>query len=307
MFFKEKKNLIRRSPDEIIFDALNTVMLFIFGAATLYPFWYVLILSLNEGRDAALGGIWFWPRKLTFSNFQLVLDNPMLKSSYFITVARTVSGSLLTLVVTTFAAYALSKKFLRGRSLLISYFMLPMFIGGTVVSNYIIIANLGLINNFLIYILPGCFNFFYMIIIRTFINDIPDSLEESAKLDGANYLKIMFRIVLPVCMPVIAAILLFTGVDHWLDFYTNLIYVQNENLYTVQYLLYLVVRANQPSILMEKTGSMTGNISMLQRKQVTSESIQMATLIVTTLPILFIYPFLQKYFIKGILIGAIKE
>ena len=172
--------------------------------------------------------------------------------------------------------------------------------------HHIVIAKLGLLNTFLIYIING-FNFFFMIIVRTFIYGIPSSLEESAKIDGATYFTILFRIIFPLCMPVVAVILLFSGVDHWLDFYTNLIYVQKRELYTVQYLLYLVVRANQANVILEQAAVSGGDVSLLRAGKVTPQAIQMATLMVATLPILFVYPFLQKYFVKGVLIGAIKE
>jgi putative aldouronate transport system permease protein len=280
--------------------------LFLVCFITLYPFWYVLVLSFNEGRDAALGGIWFWPRVFSVDNYKFVLNNPMLKRSYFITISRTVTGACWTLFVTGLAAYSMSKRHLPGRNLILTFFMIPMFIGGTVISTYIVIAKLGLLNTFLIYIING-FNFFFMIIVRTFIYGIPSSLEESAKIDGATYFTILFRIIFPLCMPVVAVILLFSGVDHWLDFYTNLIYVQKRELYTVQYLLYLVVRANQANVILEQAAVSGGDVSLLRAGKVTPQAIQMATLMVATLPILFVYPFLQKYFVKGVLIGAIKE
>jgi len=305
MLSKHKRQ-IKKSIGEMIFDIWNVLFLFLVCFITLYPFWYVLVLSFNEGRDAALGGIWFWPRVFSVDNYKFVLNNPMLKRSYFITISRTVTGACWTLFVTGLAAYSMSKRHLPGRNLILTFFMIPMFIGGTVISTYIVIAKLGLLNTFLIYIING-FNFFFMIIVRTFIYGIPSSLEESAKIDGATYFTILFRIILPLCMPVVAVILLFSGVDHWLDFYTNLIYVQKRELYTVQYLLYLVVRANQANVILEQAAVSGGDVSLLRAGKVTPQAIQMATLMVATLPILFVYPFLQKYFVKGVLIGAIKE
>ena len=298
---------MKRSLGENIFDTANVIFLGLAAFVTLYPFWYATVLSFNEGRDAALGGIWFWPRAFTVSNYTFVLNNPELHRAYFITVLRTVTGSALTLVVCGLAAYSISKRRLPGRVAILTFFIIPMFIGGTVVSNFIVFANLNMLNTFWVYILPQSFSLFFMIIIRTHIYSIPDSLEESAKIDGADYLMILVRIIVPLSMPVIATILLFSGVDHWLDFYTNLVYVTRADLRTVQYLLYLVIRANQPQIMLEQAAAAGGDISALRRGEVTPQTIQMTTLVVVTLPILFVYPFLQKYFVRGVLIGAIKE
>lgn len=307
MIRNKSENKIKRSIGEKIFDSTNVIVLLIFCVITLYPFWYVLINSLNEGTDATLGGLWLWPRKFTLDNYIYVLNNAQLKLAYLITILRTVLGAAICLLITGIAAYAISKRNLIGRSFILGFFILPMFIGGTVVSNYIIIAKLHLLNKFLVYIIPGAFSFFFMIVIRTFIYGLPPSLEESAKIDGAGYFVIFFKIILPLCRPVVATLLLFSGVGYWLDFNTNLLYVSNNKLMTLQYLLYMVTRANQMSVLQEQMALSTGNIAALKAPTVTPEAIKMTILMVITLPILCIYPFLQKYFINGMMIGAIKE
>ncbi len=299
---------MRLSPSEQAFRVFNVAILCAVCFLTLYPFWYVLVLSLNDGRDSALGGVYFFPRRITLANYQYVLAQKALKVAYLNTIIRTVAGAVINMLVSGLAAYAMSKKRLPGRTAMLTYLMIPMFIGGTVVSYYVVIAKLGLLDRFLVYILPGAFNFFYMIIIRTFINGIPISLEESAKMDGATYYRIFFRIVLPLCMPVVATILLFSGVSYWLDFYTNLLYVSKPGLMVVQYLLYMVTRANRMNVLTEQQALLSGQLWQLQQSEspLTGESVKMTVLMVVTLPILVVYPFLQKYFIKGVLIGAIK-
>ncbi len=192
---------IRRSPGEQVFNLVNIFFLCVVCFITLYPFWYVLILSLNDGRDTALGGIYFLPRKFTLANYQYVLAQRALRTAYVNTILRTVIGSTLCLMVSGLAAYSMTKKNLPGRNAVLTYFMIPMFIGGTIVSAYVITAKLGLLDNFLVYVVPGAFNFFYMIIIRTFMQGIPVSLEESAKIDGSSYYRIFFQIILPLCMP----------------------------------------------------------------------------------------------------------
>lgn len=299
---------IRRTPGEAVYNVVNIAVLSIICFLTLFPFWYVLVLSLNDGRDSALGGVYFYPRKPTLANYRYVLGQRALRTAYLNTILRTVVGATLCLLVSGLAAYSMSKKNLPGRNAVLTYFMIPMFIGGTIVSSYVVIAKLGLLDNFLVYIVPGAFNFFYMIIIRTFMQGIPISLEESAKIDGSSYYRIFFQIVLPLCMPVVATVLLFSGVTYWLDFYTNLLYVNDPKLMVAQFLLYNVVRANRLNMLTIQQALATGQLWQLQQSEspLTGESVKMTVLMVVTLPILLIYPFLQKYFIKGVLIGALK-
>jgi putative aldouronate transport system permease protein len=298
---------IRRSIGELFFDNANVIVMILFALMTLYPLWFVLINSLNEGRDAALGGIWFLPRKWSLNNYTFVLNETM-RHAYMVTLARTVSGSLLTLLVCGFAAYALTKHTLPGRNAIITFFLIPMFIGGTVVSYYVVYSRMGMLNRFWVYIIPGSFSFFQMIIMRTYMYTIPPSLEESAKMDGASYFRIFFRIVVPLSMPIIATTLLFSAVGHWLDFYTNMVYVNKRQLMTVQYLLWLVVLSGQSSMsaMTQEKAAGGGNAAYLQGS-VTPQSIKMAAIIIVTVPILFVYPFLQRYFVQGVLIGSVKE
>jgi putative aldouronate transport system permease protein len=297
----------RRSFGELVFDNLTVIMMLLFALMTLYPLWYVLINSLNEGRDAALGGIWFIPRRWSINNYTFVFNDTM-RNAYIITLARTASGSLLTLFVCGFAAYALTKHSLPGRNAIITFFLIPMFIGGTIVSYYVVYSRMGMLNRFWVYIIPGSFSFFQMIIMRTFMYTIPPSLEESAKMDGASYFRIFFRIIIPLSMPIIATTLLFSAVGHWLDFYTNMVYVNKRALMTLQYLLWLVVLSGQSSMsaMTQEKAAGSGNAAYLQGS-VTPQSIKMAAIMIVTLPILFIYPFLQRYFVKGVLIGSVKE
>jgi putative aldouronate transport system permease protein len=297
-----------RSPAEKAFNVFNIIILCILCFATLFPFWYVLVLSLNDGRDSALGGVYFFPRKFTLANYQYVLSQRALRTAYVNTVLRTVIGASLSLLVSGLVAYSMSKKNLPGRNAILTYFMIPMFIGGTIVSGFIVMAKLRMLDNFLVYVIPGAFNFFYMIIIRTFMQGIPISLEESAKIDGASYYRVLFQIVLPLCMPVVATVLLFSGVTYWLDFFTNLLYVSKPQLMVAQYLLYRIVLANQVQVLTEQQAAGMGQLYQLQQagSPITSESVKMTVLMVVTLPIIVVYPFLQKYFIKGVLLGALK-
>jgi putative aldouronate transport system permease protein len=299
------RNRIRSTPGEMVFDTANTLFMLFLCFVMLYPFWYILIYALNDTHDARMGSLWFWPRKFTLSNFKYVITNPLIRNAYLITIARTVFGSLIHLIVTGFAAFTLSKRYLPGRKLLTYFFVVPMFIGGTIVSGYVVMAKLRLLNNFLVYVLPGAFSFFMMAIIRAFIEEVPSSLEESAKIDGAGYYRIFFQLIVPLCMPIIATVLIFSGVGHWLDFYTNLLYVTRQSLYVVQYMLYRIIRYSSEA---DVTGGMAQQWmrAALAKEKITTQTLQMTTLIIVTVPILFIYPFFQKYIIKGVLVGSIK-
>ncbi len=304
-----RRNLgLKRSIPELLFDNLNTLFLVIFAFLTLYPFWYILVLSLNEGTDSLKGGVWFWPRKWTLTNYAYVLFNPQIMIAYRTTILRTVSGSLLSLIVCGLAAYSLTKHHLPGRNAIILIFLIPMFIGGTVVSYYVLMAKLKLLNTFWVYIIPGCFNFFMTIIMRTYMYTIPPSLEESAKMDGASYFRIFVRIIVPLCKPIIATVLLFSAVGHWLDFYTNMLYTaMNKAIMTLQYLLYLLILAKEASMSSITEHPPLGGIFTTRQEQVTPIAVKTAVIMFVTLPILFVYPFVQKYFVQGVLIGSVKE
>ena len=304
---RKKSNVIERKTSEKVFDTCNVLFMLCLCVVMLYPFWYVLIYSFNEGRDAAMGGIWFWPRSFTLSNYSYVLGNPYITNAYIVTIARTVIGAVIHLLVTGFAAYALSKRELPGRKGIIYFYMIPMFIGGTLVSSYVVNAKLGLINNFMIYVLPSAFAFFMMVVMRTFFDQLPEALEESAFIDGAGYTRIFFRIVMPLSGPIVATTLFFSAVGHWLDFYTTLIYITKPALRVLQYILYEIVIANQTDDMMKQLATNVDKAAIgRSANTVTTQVLKMTTLVVVTFPLLFVYPFFQKYFIKGMLVGAVK-
>jgi len=305
-----RSRLTMRTNGERLFDLLNVTFMAILSLIMLYPFWYILIVALNTGKDAAAGGaIWFWPRDFTLANFLYVFAYQSIRSAFVVTVARCLIGSFLGVTFCTLAAYSLSKRDLPGRKAILFFLLLPMFIGGSIVSNFVVIVKLGLLNNFLVYILPGAFGFFSMVIIRTFIEGIPVEIEESAIIDGASYWQVFTRITLPLAKPVIAAFLFFGIVGNWLDLYTNLLYVSERSLYTLQYILYMVITSSEARNFIDTSrGSeyITRMMSMRQIALPTPQVIKMAVMCVVTFPILFVYPFFQKYFIKGMYLGSIK-
>lgn len=306
MRLSARRNRIRSTTGELVFDGFNALFMIVFALITLYPFWYVLVYALNESQDAYSGGLWFWPRKFTFQNIVHVLSAPSLKRAYVVTLARVVLAPLLHLVVTGFAAYALSKRYLPGRKFITYYLIVPMFVGAPIVATYVVYARIGLMNNFLVYILPGAFSFFMMAIARALFEELPASLEESAKMDGAGYLKIFFRLVLPLSTPIVATILIFAVVGHWLDFQTNYIFVSNPKLSTLQYILYQFQHGSAivPSLV---SSVLSGTSAGVAQTKFSTDTLKATTLIVITMPLVFVYPFFQGYIIKGLLIGGIKE
>lgn len=266
---------------------------------TLYPFIYTLSYSFSDGNAVLTSPITFLPVEPTLNNYKAAFDNDNIVRSFFISVSRTLIGLLYTLSVTAMAAYALSKRFLPGNRFFSYFFIIPMYIGGGMIAVYVNIAQLGLMNNFLVYILPYGFIAYYMLIIRTYFASIPVSLEESAQLDGAGDVLIFFRIILPLCKPVFATIALFAGVFQWNSWFDAMVYVPNTKLQPLQLVL--------QNVLKQAFG--LANMRMLVQSsevKVTAEAVQMATLIIATVPILMIYPFVQRYFVKGIMIGAVK-
>lgn len=292
--------LNRKTKGEVIFDLANNVFMLCICFITLYPIWYVLINAFNDGKDAMLGNIYWWPRMFTFKNFEAVFASPGIMRAMWITVAKTAIGVVAHVFFTAMVAYALSRKDLIGGKIYILMGTVTLFFAGGLIPSYLLMRDLHLLENFWVYIIPVLFSFYDLIILMTFFREIPDGLEEAARIDGANDWSIFLRIVLPVSMPVLATIALFHGVYQWNDYFTGMIYINNEGMQPIQTYLYRVVaQSSSNQMMVAVQGSAL-------TKTVTSQSIKLATMVVTTLPIVFVYPFLQRYFVKGMMIGSIK-
>lgn len=288
------------------FLAVNAIVLIFISALMIYPYLNQLAIALNDGNDSALGGITIFPRKFTLINFQTILSDPSVGKATLVSVLRTVLNVVIHLFVTFSAAYALTRRNLRGRSVINKVFMLTMYINAGTIPTYILYRYLGLINNFWVYVLPYSFSFYNMIIMRSFIQELPIALEESALLDGANELVIMLRIIVPLSKPVLATIALWVAVGQWNDYSSTLMYVTDKNLFSLQYLMLRIIKQGEALKQIGLDQAM-GADTTAATAQTTSESIKAAMLIVSTVPILCIYPFLQKYFVKGVTLGAVKE
>ena len=301
------KNKIRHRQSEKFFNVFNIASMITICVTLLYPFWYILVFSFNESVDASKGGLWFWPRKFTLVNYRYIFDNPYITRAFIVSLSRAVIFTIISVGVCALVAYALSKRDLPGRKVFIFIFLVPIFISGTLISQYVVIAKLGFMNNFLVYVIPAAYSFFNMVIIRTFMEQLPASLEESAMIDGAGYVRTFLSIILPLITPILAVMAFFNIVGSWLDLGTNLFFVSKKELVTVQYVLYKVVIDNDTQdILNALRGS--GNLSGALKRSAppASHVLKMSTLVVITFPLFFVYPFFQRYFIKGLLVGAIK-
>ena len=298
MFKLFKRN--RRTTSEYIFDNVNILIMLFICAITIYPIWYVLVNSLNDGVDAMRGGIYWWPREFTFANYKAVFETPGIVTSFGVTIAKTVIGTITHVFFTAMVAYAISRRDLYGRNFYMLVGVITMFFSGGLIPYFLLIRDLGLFDNFLVYIIPTMFNFFHLIIFVSFFRELPTSLEEAAKIDGANDFEIFIKVIIPLSMPVIATIALFQGVYQWNDYFAGVIFVNNPDLQPIQTYLYKVVAESSSNQMM------TNAAGSIATKTVTSQSIKLATMVVTTLPIMLVYPFLQKYFVKGMLIGSVK-
>ncbi|WP_149094144.1 carbohydrate ABC transporter permease [Paenibacillus terrae] len=291
--------LQRKTTGEAIFDVVNSVFMLIICFVTLYPVWYVLVNSFNEGADAMRGGIYWWPRVFSLGSYQAVFANNGIMTAMGVTIAKTVIGTIVHVFFTAMIAYAYSRRELIGRKLYMLIGTITLFFGGGLIPTYLLIRDLGLLDSFWVYIIPAMFSFFDLIIFMAFFRELPDALEEAAKIDGANDFSIFCRIVLPVSMPVVATIALFHGVYQWNDYFTGMIYINNTDLQPIQTYLYRVVAQSSSNQMMSAAPGIVA-------QSVTSQSIKLATMVVTTLPIVLVYPFLQRYFVKGLMIGSIK-
>ncbi|MFC3748256.1 carbohydrate ABC transporter permease [Paenibacillus sp. GCM10012306] len=289
----------RQTKGEFAFEIMNGILMLAICFITLYPIWYVVVNAFNDANDAMRGGIYWWPRQFSLESFKAVFDSKGIMTAMGITVAKTVLGVLVHVLFTSMVAYAFSREELYGRKLYMIIGTITMFFGGGLIPTYLLIRNLHLLDNFLVYIIPAAFSFFDLIIFMSFFREIPAGLEEAAKIDGANDFKIFLRVIIPVSMPVVATIALFHGVYQWNDYFTGMIYINNTNLQPIQTFLYRVVAQSSSN---QMISAMPTGVA----KNITSQSLKLATMIVTTAPIVVVYPFLQKYFVKGFMIGSIK-
>lgn len=291
----------KTSLSDKIFVVLNTVFMILFVVITLYPVLNTLVLAFNDGTDSLRGGLYLWPRKWTLKNFNTVLHKNNLLIGAYITIARTILGTLTALAANALLAYILSRKRFLFKNELSLFWVITMYVNGGMIPTFLLYKNLGLTNSFMVYIIPGMIGAFYMLVIRTYMGQIPDSLEESAQLDGAGEMTIFIRIISPLCKPVYATVALFIAVGHWNSWFDAMLYNRmSTSLTTLQYELMKLLSSvmNQSTSIQSMKDSSSA---------VTPTSVRAAATILTMLPIVCLYPFLQRYFVAGLTIGGVKE
>jgi putative aldouronate transport system permease protein len=292
--------LIKRSLSEKAFDTGNTALLLILSLVTLYPLIYVLFASLSDPQFVVQNrGLLLYPQGFNFDAYVMVFNNPNILKSFGNTLYYLTIGTLINIVMTSLGAYALSRKTLMLKNPIMFMIVFTMFFEGGLIPLYLLMQNLGMLDTRMAIIIPSAMSAFNLIIMRTAFQAVPESLEESAKIEGAGDWTILLRVVLPLSMPVVAVMILFYGVSHWNSWFYASIFLQSRELYPLQIILREILISNDTNAMSVGVGS--------SDQMAIGETIKYATIIVATLPILFLYPFLQKYFVKGVMIGAVKE
>ncbi|MBW5446459.1 ABC transporter permease subunit [Cohnella sp. CFH 77786] len=290
----------RRTFEDWSLDSFIMLILIVIVIVTLYPFYYILIITFNAGADTTNGGMYFWPRVFTLENYRYFLENPKWIQALGMSLLRTVVGTALGVLFTAMVAYGLAKRdlfFRRGYFLII---VIAMNFSGGLIAFYVVLKSLGLINTFGVYVIPGMLNLFFLLIAISFFQEIPEELGESARMDGASEFRIFVRIVLPVSMPLIATMCLFIGSGHWNSWLDSAYFVQDERLRTLTYRMMQVINQSMVSSANEAAASAAS------RTKVTPFSVQATAMVVSIVPILGVYPFLQKHFVSGMMLGSVK-
>lgn len=291
----------KRSVGDWVFDIINYTLMVLLIIITLYPFWNILVSSVSSGPAiSAKGAMLIWPEGFNLNSYKLVFRNPAILLGYRNTLFLVVVGTSINMILTIFGAYALSRKWLMGRKYMMLMITVTMFFGGGLIPSYLLVRKLGLYDTLWAVILPGAVSSWNIIMVRTYFMGIPDSLEESAYIDGANDFHILFQIILPVSVPILAVMILFYAVGHWNAWFGASIYIKNQDLFPLQLVLRRILITGARATEFD-----LGYISGAQRQEV-FKGLKYATVVVSTVPILLVYPFIQKYFVKGIMLGSLK-
>lgn len=289
----------RRSAGDRIADVVIHGVLLALLALTAAPFYYMLVVSFARFEDVAGGAFYLIPKSIDFASYALILEDDTMLRAFLVSTAVTVIGTGLSMLITTSAGYALSKKGLPGRNVIFTYIIITMFFSGGLIPLYLVMQDLGFVDSYLVMIVPLALNTFFLILMKNYFLTIPESLEESAKIDGANDILIMFRIVIPIAAPIMATISLFYAVAYWNDWWFPMLFLQDPDKYPLQLLLRRIV-------IEQEMANRLDRVSVTLGRHYYRLSVQMATVAIATLPILLVYPFVQKYFARGIMVGAIK-
>ncbi|MEK0314672.1 carbohydrate ABC transporter permease [Cohnella sp. 56] len=282
------------------FSIVNYVFLSLFCLLAIYPMIYVLAGSLNDGNDYMRGGVYFFPRQFSLASYKIVFGDERLYTGFTITLLRTVLGTIASVLFTAMVAYAMSRQKLVGRSVYSWIFLFTMFFGGGLIPYFLVLKFLHLLNTFWVFVIPTMFSVFNMIIMQSFFRELPEEMLESASLDGAGDFGMFARLALPLSMPVLATVAMWNGVWHWNEFYDAMLFTNNDKLMTLQ--LYMMK-------LIKESDMISANSQFIPpqaRRAFSVTTVRMAAIIISTIPILFVYPFMQRYFVTGIMVGSLK-
>ena len=292
-------NSIRRTKGERIGNHIILILLGLLSLIMLYPFWYVIMYSISDPKQALGGGLFLYPKGISFYSYELVLKNSQIWVAYKNTILKTFVGTVLSVLLSAMTAYPLSVKRLRGRGVISMYIFFTMLFGGGTIPTYLLVKSLGLIDTFSALVLPGAISAYNMFILRNYMQSLPSELEESARMDGARATTILFRIVIPLSTPSLAAIAMFYGVGNWNSYMDCLLYTNSNSLQTLQlYLRQVLLQTSSSNAAMTVAGNASEYVSDTQ--------VQMVVVAVSIIPILIVYPWLQRFYTKGITVGAVK-
>ncbi len=296
--------VVKLTPSRVVFNIFNYTFFTLFTFMCLYPLWYVACYSISVPQLAKQFGVTFFPRGFTLTNFAQVFALEGLFHSMLISVLRTVIGAGGTVICCMWLGYVFTKEKMPARKFFYRFMIITMYIGGGMIPTYLVFRSYGLLNNFAVYIVPSLISAYYVILIKTFIEQLPASLEESAVIDGAGPIVVFAKIIFPLSMPIVATIAIFSAVGQWNSWFDNHIYTFNDkNLTTMQYMLYNYLQeATRLTEQLKHTRS--GNMQL--QNQLTPYTVRMTVTMITVLPVLIVYPIFQRYIVKGIMIGAVK-
>lgn len=294
---------MRRTTGEKVYNVFNIIVLSLFTLVCVYPFYYLIINSFSDNNAAAAGEVMWWFKGFHLQNYKDVLGLDGLAAAAWISVARTVIGTVLTVLASAYLGFMFTQQKMWARSFWYRFVVITMYFNAGLIPMFITMKNLHLTNNFWVYILPAIVQPFNIILVKTYIESIPASLQEAAEVDGAGTLTVFYKIVLPMCTPILATVAIFSAVNQWNSFQDTLIYMTDSKLYSLQYLLYTYI--NQASALANSVKANAANVSALA-SAATPTSIRMTVSVIVVLPIMFTYPFFQRFFVKGMMLGAVK-
>ena len=296
---------IHRSPGDVCFDLIHVLLLTVFTLICVFPFYYLFINTISDNALSARGLITLLPRGVHFENYIQIFKISGILTAAIVSLARTVIGTTLSVFASAFLGYLLTKQNMIGHKLVYRFIVVTMYFNAGVIPWYINMMNLHLLNNFLVYILPTIVAPYSIILVKTYVESIPSALEDAAQMDGAGYMARFAWVILPVCLPILATITIFSAVGQWNSFQDTLFLISDKRLYTLQFLLYRYMNEAEALATIIKTAEsseMLANMTITQ----TPTSIKMTVSMIVVLPILLVYPYFQKYFVKGIMIGAVK-